>query len=46
MSYNSFQWKGFLKDPEKKEEVLFRRVIMPIIEIESDITLLDQEVSS
>ena len=32
LSYNSFLWMGFIEDAEKEEEVLFRRIILPIAE--------------
>ena len=32
LSYNSFLWMGFIEDAEKEEEVLFRRIILPMAE--------------
>ena len=31
LSYYNFIWTNFLEDPEKEEEVLFRRIILPLI---------------
>ena len=45
ISYNSFLWKGFLKDPEKEEEVLFRRLLLPEIINESDTTFVENPSS-
>jgi len=30
LSYYNFIWTNFLEDPEKEEEVLFRRIDIPI----------------
>ena len=39
LSYYNFLWTDFLKDPEKEEEVLFRRIILPTQEEHPDTTL-------
>ena len=41
ISYNTFQWNGFLKDPEKEEVVLFRRILIPKDENELDTTFVE-----
>ena len=43
LSYNAFQWTDFLEDPEKEEEVIFHRVILPEIVEPSDTSQIKQE---
>ena len=40
LSYYTFIWTEFLEDPEKEEEVIFRRVDIPKIEIQPDSTTI------
>ena len=44
LSYYNFIWTDFLRDVEKEEVVLFRRLNMPIIEGMSDSILTTQEM--
>ena len=46
LSYYNFLWIDFLNDTEKEEEVLFRRVTLPVIEAQPDTTIIMQEKSS
>ena len=41
LSYYTFLWSEFLEDTEKEEEVIFRRVDIPLIEVSPDTTLQD-----
>ena len=45
LSYYNFIWTNFLEDPEKEEEVLFRRIILPPIDELSDTTLVPPKES-
>ena len=45
LSYYTFLWTDFLKDTEKEEEVLFRRIKIPKIEILPDTALVVPEIS-
>ena len=41
LSYYTFLWSEFLEDTEKEEEVIFRRVDIPLIEVPKNTTLQD-----
>ena len=41
LSYYSILWSEFLEDTEKEEEVIFRRVDIPLIEVPQNTTLQD-----
>ena len=43
LSYYNFIWTNFLEDPEKEEEVLFRRIDLPIAIDLSDTTQIPTE---
>ena len=45
LSYYNFIWTNFLEDPEKEEEVLFRRIILPLINGSPVTTLVPSEES-
>ena len=45
LSYYNFIWTNFLEDPEKEEEVLFRRIILPLINGSPVTTLVPPEES-
>ena len=45
LSYYNFIWTSFLEDPEKEEEVLFRRIILPPIDELPDTILVPPEES-
>jgi len=45
LSYYNFIWTSFLEDPEKEEEVLFRRIILPLINGSPVTTLVPPEES-
>ena len=45
LSYYNFIWTSFLEDPEKEEEVLFRRIILPPLVESPDTTLVPPEES-
>ena len=40
LSYYNFIWTSFLEDPEKEEEVLFRRIILPPLVESPDTTIV------
>ena len=43
LSYYNFIWTSFLEDPEKEEEVLFRRIILPPLVESPDTTIIPSE---
>ena len=45
LSYYTILWSEFLEDTEKEEEVIFRRVYIPLIEMQKDTTGI-QEIQS
>ena len=45
LSYYNFIWTNFLEDPEKEEEVLFRRIILPLIDESPKTTLVPPKES-
>ena len=45
LSYYNFIWTSFLEDPEKEEEVLFRRIILPPNDELPDTTLVPPKES-
>jgi len=45
LSYYTFLWIDFLEDTEKEEEVLFRRIILPLIDESPNTTLVPPKES-
>ena len=45
LSYYTFLWTDFLEDTEKEEEVLFRRIILPLIDESPNTTLVPPKES-
>ena len=44
LSYYTFLWSEFLEDTEKEEEVIFRRVDLPLIEALPDTTTIKETI--